>query len=65
MCSGRAGEDGCAREARVRVGWIQGEKSKRWAVCGLKTGQRLDVRGQRRDITERIYANIVTFGATS
>ena len=34
-------------------------------MCGLKTGQRRDVRGQRRDVTERIYANIATFGATS
>ena len=31
--SGKAGEDRCAREARVRVGWIQGEKSKKNGLC--------------------------------
>ena len=41
--SGKAGEDRCPREASVRVGWMQGEKSKKWAVCVLKTGQRRDV----------------------
>ena len=34
-------------------------------MCGLKTGQRRDVRGQRRDVRERIYANVATFRATS
>ena len=30
-------------------------------MCGLKTGQRRDAQGHRRDVTERIYANVATF----
>ena len=33
--SGKAGEDRCAREARV---WVKGRRAKKWAVCVLKTG---------------------------
>ena len=52
--SGKAGEDRCAREARVRVGWMQGEKRKKWAVCVLKIGQRRDVRGNVVTLQRRI-----------
>ena len=50
----------------------------KWAIFGLKIGQRRDVRGnvapfgamsrrsgQRRDVTEKDYANVATFRATS
>ena len=52
--SGKAGEDRCAREARVRVGWMQGEKSNKWAVCVLKTGLRRDVRGNVTTLQRKI-----------
>ena len=54
--SGEEGEDGCARLLGFRQWGAQNEKSKR-AIFGLKTGQ-------RRDVTEKDYANVATFGAT-
>ena len=59
------------REAKVQAGVIQGEKSKNGQCLALEKGnvatfgatsRRL---GQRRNVTERTYANVVTFGSTS
>ena len=59
-CGRDSGKGQCGkirREARVQAGKIQCKTSK-WAVFGLKTGQ-------RRDVPERIFANVATLKATS
>ena len=56
--SGKASEDRCAWEARVQVGWMQGGKSKKWALCVLKTGLRRDVRGNITTLQRRIMPTL-------
>ena len=52
------------REARVQARMIQ-SRNRKWEVGGLKTGQRRDVRMQRRDVLERTFSNVATLRPTS
>ena len=53
----RVSVESCAGKLGFRRGRYSVKKSK-WAVIGLKTGQ-------RRDVPERIFANVATLKATS
>ena len=64
VCSSKDCVDGCARGARVKVRMRQG-KSRQMKVIWPYNRATSRRSGQRRDVPERIFANVATLKATS
>ena len=64
VCSGKDCVNGCARGARVQVRMRQG-KSRQMKVIWPYNRATLRRSGQRRDVPERIFANVAMLKAMS